>query len=221
MSASATEQIGGKAHMVYLGLPYGLGGRGGVVRLFFLLHGIEYTEKLVPFGSEEWQNEKKELIASGQNPAGLVPVITVGDKVLTEHIATVRYFSKKLGIYGNNAWNDYFADAVADEYQQYRNAWVGSIGADDAAKAAYKVKQQYFLELLEALYTRKAAADSPYLGGGNVPSFADIAIYAQLRDDSIVNGDVFAGDKYPTLKGVYDAVGAIEAIKNWVANAGK
>eukprot|EP00475_Leptophrys_vorax_P019454 TRINITY_DN2659_c0_g1_i3.p1 TRINITY_DN2659_c0_g1~~TRINITY_DN2659_c0_g1_i3.p1 ORF type:complete len:537 (-),score=156.96 TRINITY_DN2659_c0_g1_i3:39-1649(-) len=219
VARSPTEAVGGKAHLIYLDLPFGLGGRGGVVRSFFLLHGIEYTEKLLPFGSQEWENEKKELISSGLNPAGLVPVVKIGNLVLTEHIAILRYLAGKLGLYGKDDWKDYCADAVADEYQGYRNAWVASIGANDAGKAAYKEKQHYFLELLEALYARKASPTSPYLGGGNVPGFVDLAMWGQLRDDSIVNGDVFVGGKYPTLKGMFDAVGAVHAIKSWLATS--
>eukprot|EP00475_Leptophrys_vorax_P046456 TRINITY_DN998_c0_g1_i1.p1 TRINITY_DN998_c0_g1~~TRINITY_DN998_c0_g1_i1.p1 ORF type:complete len:251 (-),score=56.09 TRINITY_DN998_c0_g1_i1:36-689(-) len=214
---SATKLIGGKPHLTYFALPFGLGGRGGVVRNFFLLHNIEYTERLIPFGSPQWQTEKKQLVASGLNPAGLVPVVQVGDLVLTEHIAILRYFSKKLGIYGNDELKDYYADAVADQYQGYRNAWVGSIGANAEAKAAYQEKQQYFLGLLEVLYGRKANKSSPYLGGGEVPSFTDVAIYSQLRDDGIVNGDVFAGNKFPVLKDVHDSVGSIDAIKAWAS----
>jgi glutathione S-transferase len=210
---AATAAIGGKPHFEYLDLPATLGGRGGVVRLFFIVHGIEYTEKLHAMG-DPWLKRKQELIASGENPCGFVPLVKIGNDLYTEHISMLRFFSRKLGTYGKCAKRDYYEDAIADEYQPFRDGWVNSVIGSEEQKAEYKKKRFDFYRVLETLYAqRKKDKSKAYLNARDVPGFVDIAMFALLRDDTIFNGDPFADAKYPNLKAVYDTVGALPQVK--------
>ncbi|KAI9340213.1 hypothetical protein BDR26DRAFT_861469 [Obelidium mucronatum] len=87
--------------------------RGEVLRLFFAEAEIEYVENLFP--REEWPTKKKELISSGLNPYGAVPVVQVGPVVLTSTVPTLRYFSRKLGKYaGKTDEESYKIDLLSD-----------------------------------------------------------------------------------------------------------
>jgi len=141
----------------YLGVPNKIGGRGGVTRFFFLMYGIQFDEELYDFTTEAWPNKKREILASGENPAGSVPIVVYGNKTLTQHIATIRYIALDLGL-GAGPWGNYIQDIIADEYQFLRDAWVvAAFMGGDKEKFLTLVKDK--LTVFNALYYKYATDD--------------------------------------------------------------
>lgn len=199
----------------YLALPNKIGGRGGVTRYFFLIHDINYDEELYDM-NETWPTKKAELIKSGENPAGSVPVVQYGDITLTQHIAMLRYIAYDLGL-GSTAKGNFAQDAIADEYQHLRDAWVTTafMGGD---KDAFKKLTKEKLSMFDALYS-KYAIDDTYISvsKNGMPLWGDVALASLLRD--IILTGFLTPDELPArIKKVYDAFLAIPAVDNWINN---
>lgn len=58
--------------------------------------GIKYED--IRIAPVEWPAVKKQLIESGENPVGQVPVVIVNKKVLTQSSAIFRYFARIYGL---------------------------------------------------------------------------------------------------------------------------
>jgi hypothetical protein len=106
----ATEAVGGKVLLTFWKLPSGLAGSGGVVRFFLLLNEIDFEERLVDM--DDWEGLRRELVESGQNPAGMLPIITIGSITFTDHVSVLRYLARKIGGYGEHPFQDYIQDSV-------------------------------------------------------------------------------------------------------------
>lgn len=77
-----------------------IGGRGSVVRYMLYIHDVEFDEvKLLPDNS--WLEAKQELISSGHNPCGTVPVLYIDDTPFFGHIPIVKYLAAKVNVCGH------------------------------------------------------------------------------------------------------------------------
>jgi len=192
--------------LLYLNIG-GIGGRGGVVRFFMLANDMAFTETLIPPG-DEWQTKKAELVATAENPAGTVPVVKTDGKTLTQHVAIMRYLAGSQGL----SSGDYANDAVADQYQAFRDAWVTAafMGGD---KDKFKAHAKAELKVFNELYVKYATADV-YLSSAK-PLWGDVAIASLIRD--LVLTDLFDAAELqtiaPRLATMYQAFLAIPAIK--------
>lgn len=211
----------------YLALPFGLGGRGGVQRFFFLAHNIDFKEELVDMNN--WGTvEKERLKSSGENPCGSLPVIYNSDcndnesPHLSQHIAGLRYLAHLNGITKDNTpYEEYVQDLVADEYQGWRDLWVKTAfeGTDDD-KAKYKSElSPALLDKFDKLYAKYKTHDT-YLSvskSTGKPLWADAAVYGLIRDN-IITGLTTVEDlkKYSNLVAAYEAFASISAVKEWV-----
>ncbi|KAJ3025481.1 UNVERIFIED_CONTAM: hypothetical protein HDU68_007093 [Siphonaria sp. JEL0065] len=171
--------------LTYFNLPNK--GRGELIRLFFAESGITYTDNRI--ATSEWQKKKQELINSGLNSFGAVPVLQIGDLVLTQHIPILRYLSKRVGKYGGSTDEESFkVDQVSDVYIDWRFSWAKSSG--DVHAAAIPRFYATFESFLR---------DGPFVLGSEF-SYADIAVYQALHDDGSLAGVRERLDSYPRLK---------------------
>ncbi|KAJ3048803.1 hypothetical protein HDU99_009067, partial [Rhizoclosmatium hyalinum] len=94
-----------KPVFTYFDLPLPNIGRGEVVRLFLAEAQIEYDDVRIFHG--DWAAHMENV--AKLNPYGALPVLQLGDKVLTQHVPILRYLSKKLGKYGGSDDDEAFA----------------------------------------------------------------------------------------------------------------
>ena len=102
-----------------------IAGRGGIVRFFMQIHDIEFEDEVVDM-SADWKALKEELVSSGRNPCGTLPVVTDGEHDMSQHIAVTKYLARVYRVTSGDPWKDYVQDLVADEYQGWRAKWVTS-----------------------------------------------------------------------------------------------
>lgn len=199
-----------------------MGGRGGTLRFFMLIHGLDFDEELIPM--PEWDGVKAKMVETNENPCGTVPVLKVNDDksvpLLLQHISICRYLFRTKITGENeavNAWQEMVQDMIADEYHAWRLAWVSTLGSKDVA-AAYKAEQlPNYLKQFNALY-EKYATSEPYLStASGKPLWGDVAV-ASLVDDSIQTGALSKDDlkAYPKIDALYNAFCAIPAIAQWM-----
>lgn len=203
-----------------------LGGRGGVVRFFMLIHGLDFDEKLIPMA--EWGAAKAKMIEDKENPSGTVPILAVNDDEsvpeLTQHIAICRYlFRTKITDLEVTPLQEMLQDMVADEYQGWRNAWAATLGSVDV-KATYKAeKLSNHLTLFNSLYEKYATAQ-PFLSttSDSKPLWADIAI-ASLVYDHIQTGLLTKEElkAFPKIESLFDAFCTIHPVANWMEQVKK
>lgn len=213
MSTSSTT----KPVFKYLQLP--LMARGGVVNNFLGVHGVAFDSTLIPMS--EWGATEKERTTREENPCGTLPIVFWEGKTLVQHISTMRYIANVSGLAPRDPWASYVQDLVADEYQGWRNSWVGAVFGDDQAKAAYKESVAGKLSLFEALYTKYKVGTGPYLSTS--PSgkglWGDAAVFGLLWDNiktGMISEEQISG--YPHLDALYKASMAEPAIQQWIAN---
>lgn len=199
-----------------------LAGRGGVLRFFMLIHGMDFQETLIPM--KEWGAAKAKMLESNENPCGSVPVLMVNDDdtipELSQHIALCRYLYRKSGASGAStltALEELTQDMVADEYQGFRSAWAGAAFSDEAAKDTYKKETlPKMLTKFNALYA-KYATTTPFLTA-KVPLWADTAL-AGLIYDNISTGLLTTDNlkEYAKLDALYEGFTALPAVSKWMA----
>lgn len=184
----------------------GLGGRGGVVRFFMLAHDVDFREELYDMNTE-WPAAKAKIIEAGENPAGTVPVVKYDGKVLAQHIAIMRELAKDKGISAGS----YVNDAVADQYQAFRDKWVDAafMGAD---KEKFVEHTKSELKIFDAMFAKAA----PYLEGDK-PLWGDSAIFGLIRDLMIFKF-ITEADLPPNVKAMFDAYKAIPKVAAWIAS---
>jgi glutathione S-transferase len=204
-----------------------LAGRGGVVRFFMLIHGLDFDEKLIAMS--DWGATKAEMIASKENPCGSVPILVVNDDdsvpILTQHIALCRYlFRTKIAPNGDSAtaMEEMLQDMVADEYQAWQNGWCTTLGSAEV-KAAYKAeKLSIHLALMNALYEKYATVSSehPFLSTtsrSHKPLWADVAVaclvYDHFQTGLLTEDELKA---YPKIDALYGAFCALAPVAAWI-----
>lgn len=204
-------------------------GRGGVQRFFMLSHDLSFQEELLTF--DKWPEEKAKMIETGENPCGALPVtkfVAENGKTSTfdasQTIATCRLLARLHNIGSDSLLGDFVQDAVADEYQSFRNAWADvAFGDDQAAKDEYRVnKLPGFLAKFNALY-KKYQQDDAFLSVSvktNLPLWGDAAVFGVLYDH-ITSGLLSKEElkKYSKLSAAFEKFEAIPAVAKWINSA--
>lgn len=71
------------------------GSRGGPVRFMLQLHEVDFDEnKIAPDAS--WMDVKKQLIESGENPCGTLPILTIDGNTYFHHLPILRLLAAKV-----------------------------------------------------------------------------------------------------------------------------
>lgn len=139
---------------------------------------MDFEQDLV--NDNDWPEEKRRLIESGENPAKCVPILYFSGRAHPQTIAGARYLARVKGLTSGDDYQDYVQDLVADEYQGFCEQWVQAmIYGDEDAKKAYKenvVPGQ--LKKFDALYDTFLSVSSTTAR----PLWGDAAMFGLLRD---------------------------------------
>ncbi|KIL87172.1 glutathione s-transferase [Fusarium avenaceum] len=170
--------------IIYHYLDLGRLGRGEVVKsvsneypLFLRDIGLDFETVRYPY-DDTWPATKEKLRKDGLSPTGLLPIIEYKGTKLSQHIPILRYLSREHGGYdGDTSYEKYIVDRVADLYNDWRTAWVASLGG---ASDDYKNKTvpQYYA-LVGKYY---AESKGPYLLGDKI-SYTDFAVFQSIDNE--------------------------------------
>ncbi|KAI9340211.1 glutathione S-transferase [Obelidium mucronatum] len=102
------------------------GGRGEAIRLLFADAEIDYVDNRFNKAESDWDTKKAELIKSGTNYYGALPLLEIDGTVLTQHVPILRYIAKKIGKYGGSTDEeayklDQFSDVITDWRFSFRS----------------------------------------------------------------------------------------------------
>ncbi|KND02007.1 uncharacterized protein SPPG_02513 [Spizellomyces punctatus DAOM BR117] len=199
---TVNDALGGTPVLTYF--PYKHLGLGEVFRLFFADAGIPYEE--APATKDVWPGLKKQLMESGANPIGSVPIVKIGDKVYHQTMPTVKYFSKKIQKYLPSSIEDeYFLDQMQDIISDWRSYVRAIFGQDEAAKQKYHAETlPKFVNAFETFLGRHP--DGPYLLGKEI-MHTDFPLYQAFADNGIRTGGNLAGtlEEHPRVKAFIEA----------------
>ncbi|KAK4072907.1 uncharacterized protein Triagg1_5584 [Trichoderma aggressivum f. europaeum] len=159
---------------------FGLGslGRGEIVRLFLRELNIEYENKFYVY-DDTWPAINK---STGVSLTGTLPILEIDGQRLYQHLAILRYLSRRAGAYdGETNYDKYLVDAVADIYNDWRTGWVSQLTAKAPDYQDTHVKK--FQGLFTDFYSRNASG--PYLLGDK-PTYVDFAVFQALDNDEVI-----------------------------------
>lgn len=210
---NSTELLGHRPVFHYFNLP-GVIARGGTLRLFLYTSGIEF-DQATPIEFSAWGAEKQRLMDSGDNPAGHLPYIEIGDWKMAGHVPIMRYMERKMGLYGQNPEEDFILDEVSDEYMTWRANWAGA-AFGSGSKEDYNAARGTQYKTFETYYARRSNKATPYLMGGENPRFADIVVFAIMHDDQTKFGK-WDLSGYPCLGALFAAMKALPATSKVVS----
>ncbi|CAJ0554893.1 Ff.00g134060.m01.CDS01 [Fusarium sp. VM40] len=170
--------------IVYHYLDLGRLGRGEVVKsvskeypLFLRDIGLDFETVRYPYDNT-WPATKEKLRKDGLSPTGLLPIIEYKGTKLSQHIPILRYLSREHGGYdGDTSYEKYVVDRVADLYNDWRTAWVASLGGASDDYKNTTVPQYY--ALVGKYY---AESEGPYLLGDKI-SYTDFAVFQSIDNE--------------------------------------
>ncbi|KAE8344905.1 hypothetical protein BDV24DRAFT_148744 [Aspergillus arachidicola] len=148
------------------------------LRLFLKDAGVEFNDVRYPY-DDTWPAASAVLKEKGLSVTGRVPVLEYEGKILTQHLAILRYLARELGEYdGNTSLEKYFLDAVADVYNDWRIQWVNNLG-NVTDKFRNEVVPDYY-NVLGRFYAQQ---EGPYLLGERI-TYTDFVVYQSIDNDS-------------------------------------
>lgn len=103
------------------------------------------------------------------------------------------------GQYGKDPEADFVADAAADAYSDWVNAWAALIGkpASDEAVKTYRNTRSKFYNTLEWYYCKKASSSSAFLSGGAMLSCHMLCAFVCAEVlASVLGGDLTVCDPW-------------------------
>eukprot|EP00882_Tetradesmus_deserticola_P018369 GHRQ01019732.1.p1 GENE.GHRQ01019732.1~~GHRQ01019732.1.p1 ORF type:complete len:248 (+),score=93.64 GHRQ01019732.1:702-1445(+) len=196
----------------------GISGRGGNIRFFLLVNGIQFEEEVVDFAG--WgAGLKEQAMASGLSPGGHLPLLYLpgSSQPLLETFAILRRLAKRAGQYGVDEERDYMADAAADATVEFRYALLDCAFGSPEAKEAYVTspqKRRHFYIVTEALLQRFGGSGPHAVGSSS--SFADAVVFSVLWDDAALYGlDKELWSANPKLAGFFRAYMAQQPVLGW------
>ncbi|XP_015183848.1 PREDICTED: glutathione S-transferase-like [Polistes dominula] len=178
------------------------------IRFIFSYAGVEFEDDT--FDSNDWLTKIKPT-----TPFGLVPVLEVDGKKVSQSVAISRYLAKQFKLTGKDDWQDLEIDATVDTIHDLR----AKIGAyfyenNDEAKAAKlevaKETVSYILERLDAQVKKNGG----YFVGGAL-TWADLTFVALLYYlNYMMKSNII--EKYDNLTALQDKVLNHPNIKKWI-----
>ena len=176
------------------------GPRGNINRHIIALSGANVEIKNYTFGTEEWANEKNNLGLDFPN----LPYIIDGDFKITESKAVTLYLCEKYmpSLLGATVEQQAHARMLQEVINDMFMAGIGIGFKEDEPHAMVTEK---FDSMLPAIVN--------YLGQkqwflGDQIGLPDLMMYEMIETYKGVTKDDSFDGKYPTLKAVYDRVGA-------------
>jgi len=114
---------------------FNIRGRAEPIRVLFEDQGVKYEDKRV--AKEEWVELKKNLVESGDNIFGQLPVLVINGKTYVQSYAIFRYIGNHLDIYGSNLEERYQIDMFAEGLTDLVREMVVLFGNNDEAKQLF------------------------------------------------------------------------------------
>ncbi|KAH8404116.1 hypothetical protein KR215_010077 [Drosophila sulfurigaster] len=179
------------------------------LRYLFAYGAIEYEDVRVT--RDEWPALKPTM------PMGQMPVLEVDGKRVHQSISMARFLAKTVGLCGATPWEDLQIDIVVDTINDFRlsSEQFVSYEPEDEIKEKKLVTLNaevipFYLEKLE----QTVKDNDGHLALGKL-TWADV-YFAGITDymNYMVKRDLL--EPYPALRGVVDAINALEPIKAWI-----
>ncbi|KAF5290613.1 hypothetical protein FQR65_LT01903 [Abscondita terminalis] len=184
-------------------------GRAEHIRLIFAYSGIEYEDYRVP--KERWPEYKKKT------PFGMLPILEIDGKVVSQSNAIGRYLAKQHGLAGKDEWEALQCDILVDTLGDLKQVlWKYRTEQDPIKKEERKVKLMketipFYLAKFE-----KVVADNNGFSVGSGITWCDFVFAVSLENFELIFGKASL-DQYPALKGLKEKVYGIPSIAAWFA----
>ncbi|VWU52299.1 glutathione S-transferase, putative [Hepatocystis sp. ex Piliocolobus tephrosceles] len=186
-------------------------GKAELIRLIFAYLGIKYTDKRFGQHGDAFL-EFKKFKEEKETPFNQVPVLEIGDLILAQSQAIVRYLSKKYNISGNNELNEFYADmiycGVQDIHHKFNNTNLFKENETTFLNEELPKWSGYFEKLLKKNNTNYFV--------GNELTYADLAVFNLYDDIEIKYPNSL--NKFPLLKEHTELISNLPNIKNYIAN---
>ncbi|TGO22979.1 hypothetical protein BPAE_0148g00090 [Botrytis paeoniae] len=205
--SAANKDIGGIPTIHYF--DFQSRGRGQVVRLLLIDAGAAFKD--IRYTFEEWPEHKRNGKVAEINPTGNIPVVEMPDgKILTQSYAILRHWSRLLGAYdGKNKDEKYWADAICDVVVDWRALFISAFFSDNQKEDYPKHQQGDRKKYLNAIETHLKRSElskkGPFIIGNEI-TYADMALYQLLHDESLTKDGRKGLKEYPRLVQLVDAV---------------
>jgi glutathione S-transferase len=189
-------------------------GRAEVVRLALAAAGVEFVNEDV--------DRSKLKVDFDTFPFGQAPILKVGDLVIPQSLAQLRYVGRKYDLYGSSIVEATYIDVLLDGI----NDIDGKLGPLVREGLTEVKKAQYWTATAapETIGERNGGAHWTYISNivkktgkgysvGAKPSIADIALYHVLNKHfaQVYSAQKFAA-LYPELAAIHKAVSELPAI---------
>jgi len=181
------------------------------IRYMFKYSEVDFEDKRLDF-EKGWGDVKDDY------PYKRLPMLSWGDKQLSQSLAIMRFVGKELGLNGaddfENAKCDEYADVMKDILTMMEPLW-----HDSDTEAKEKQKKKIFTETFPSLLP-KVEADLKANGGkfliGKKYTWVDflMAHYIESFQLSLDSGKFL--EDFPTIKGHQEAVFNIPQIQKWI-----
>ncbi|XP_033230948.1 glutathione S-transferase-like [Belonocnema kinseyi] len=184
-------------------------GRAEHIRYIFAYAGIDYIDERIP--KERWPEIKKTM------PYGMLPVLEVDGKLISQSNAVARYLSRKHGLTGKDEWEAMLCDVLVDtlgdlkqELFQYRTE-EDMFKKEDKKVKLMKETIPFYLNKFE-----KTIAENNGFAVGSNTTWTDFVFAVALENFEHIFGSS-ALENYPALRTLKQRVHEIPAIMTWLA----
>lgn len=150
------------------------GGRGEPARLALSIAGIEFEDRRVPPG--RWPALKSQM------PFGVLPVLEVDGRMLTQSNTINRYVGKLADLYPTDSWQAVLCDEVMDAVEDIGQQIVATFPMKDAEKKAARERLvagpiSLYLSRLHAQLEQRGGE---YFADGRL-TVADLRVFVWIR----------------------------------------
>ncbi|XP_066602080.1 glutathione S-transferase-like isoform X2 [Prorops nasuta] len=184
-------------------------GRAEHIRYIFAYAGINYVDERIT--KEEWPELKKSM------PYGVLPVLEVDGKPITQSNAVARYLARKHNLVGRDEWESMLCDVLVDTLGDLKQFISQYRTEEDPLK-----KEEKKLKLLKEtipFYLNKfeqTVARNEGYAVGSTTTWTDFVFAVALENFEQIFG-LTALESYPALRGLKKRVHEIPAIVDWLA----
>jgi len=200
-----------KPKLIYFPMP----GRGEPIRLAFYIGGIDFEDERVPH--PEFAKKKQE----GAYPYGSVPVLHVGNAVIAQSNAILRYAGKSAKLYPTDQLEAAKVDELLDTVEDVVHVLTPSLREQDEGKKKEmreKLAKEDFPKWFgNAEKQLEKFGKGPYAVGNNL-TIADLKIAGVLNwlsSGKIDHIPTTLFDTFPRLKAVQKTVNENPKVKEW------
>jgi len=191
------------------------GPRAGPIRDAFKIGKIDFEDVRVPV--PEFQTTHK-----AHTPFGGVPTLKVGEKLISQNNAILRYAGHLAGLYPTDAYHALLADEICDAVEDFVATKLGpTMRADEEKKKELRLEiatttGPHWLSQVEKVLERNGCGckgGHPYVTGDKL-STGDLKLYhllAWLKSGMLDHIPTTLSDAYPLITANYAAVDAERA----------